>query len=166
MTVEIHQGPDNVNSDASLRDSKTGARLLHLAANSRVPTTLSFKIDQTSPGTLQGLGGETAVTIPGGAMLVALRIWGKLNSNTTSGTLTIGLDNITSNHFLSAYNVADAPTGLGQAIPRAVTNLWSALPTMPVGQAHTIVGHYAETATSTFGGPWYVDIDYILPTPA
>lgn len=165
MGIELKQGSTQPTATASFQDDASGARIAHLGANTRIPSHLQFKIDQTSPGALQGLGGDTQVTIPGGAIPIKLSIWGKLNSNTTTGTISLGLDNITSNHFLSSYNVADVPTGQGQQLPRAALNFFAALPLMPVGQAHTIVGRYSESATSTFGGPWFVDLEYYLPEP-
>ena len=98
-------------------------------------------------------------------MPTALRYFGTNNANASSGTLTIGIDT-TTNYFLNGQNVANAPTGKGQQVPQAATNLFLALAGLPVGQSHKITGYYAETATSTFGGPWYVEIDYYKPSPA
>ena len=163
MAHEIHQGGSGF---TSFIDDKTGNRSLLMAANSRVKTTLMFKLSQTSPGVLVGSGADTRVALPGGAIPVALRYFGLINDAVTSGAVTIGLDNTTSNYFLSSQNVANLPTGQGQQTPTGATNLFLALPPMPEGVLHDIVGHYSVTGTSTSGGPWYFELDYYLPSPA
>ena len=165
MAQELIQGSRNAVSGASFQDDASGNRSLHMAANARNLTTLHFKITQTSPGVVQGMGGDTRVTLPGGAIPVGLRVYGFLNDAVTGASISIGLDNVTSAHFLSSYNVANAPTGLGQTTPSA-NNLFAAVPVMPLGQDHTIIGRYAVAGTSTSGGPWFCSIDYYLPDPA
>jgi len=165
MSHEKIQGSKHAVSTASFQDDASGNRSLHMAANARNLTTLHLKITQTSPGVVQGMGGDTRATLPGGAIPVCLRVYGFLNDAVTGATISIGLDNVTSAHFLSSYNVANAPTGLGQTTPSA-NNLFAAIPIMPLGQDHTIVGHYAVAGTSAGGGPWFCAIDYYLPDPA
>ncbi len=167
MGIEIIQDGSEPNESGALISDAKGGRIAHLSDNARLLTTLNFKIDQTSPGIVQGLGANTNVTLPGGAIPVALRVFGKLNDSVTSASISVGMDNVTSQHFLSGYNVANAPTGSGQQLPSAALNLFAALPVMPMGQAHQVVGRYNQGAsTSAGGGPWYVAIDYYLPDPA
>lgn len=166
MSIEIVQDGAGTTGTAALVDDQSGARIMHAAANSRVLTSLMFSLSRTAPGAPTGLGGDTSVTLPGGAIPVALRMWGAANDSTTGATVSVGLDNVTSNHFLSSYNVANAPTGSGQQVPQAVTNLFAALPLMPRGQSHNIIGRYAVAGTSSSGGPWYFELDYYLPNPA
>lgn len=161
MSYEIHQGAAGT---FAVIDDKTGSRGMHVQPDARVFTTVYGVITETSPGVITGLGADPVMKLPGGAIPAALRYWGANNSNTTSGTISIGIDT-TSTYFLNGQNVANAPTGKGQQLP-AVTNLFAALALLPVGSSHLITGVYAETATSTFGGPWYVAIDYYLPIPA
>lgn len=162
MAHEIHQ---TASGHTALIDDRTGNRSLHLQPDARVFTTAYGVITETSPGVITGLGGDPVMKLPGGAIPTALRYWGAKNSNTTTGTISVGIDT-TAAYFLSAQNVADLPTGQGVQQPRAVLNLFTALALVPVGSAHLITGAYAESATSTFGGPWYVAIDYYLPIPA
>lgn len=162
MSYELHQTGAGA---FAVIDDKSGSRGLHLQPNARINTTFHGVITETSPGVLAGIGPDTGTGLPGGAIPVALRFFGALNSNTTSGTLSIGIDT-TSTYFLNAANVANAPTGKGQQTPQGATNLFTALALLPVGSFHLLTAIYAETATSTFGGPWYVDIDYYVPIPA
>lgn len=162
MSYEIHQ----VASGAfAVIDDKTGSRGIHVQPDARNFTTVYGVITETSPGVITGIGADPVMKLPGGAIPVAMRYWGLKNSNTTSGTISVGIDT-TAAYFLSSQNVADLPTGQGVQQPRAVLNLFSALALLPVGSSHLITGAYAETATSTFGGPWYVAIDYYVPIPA
>lgn len=166
MGIEIVQDTTEPVESGSLQSDNPKGRIAHLAANARLATTLHFKIDKTAAGIVQGLGADTNVSIPGGAIPIALRVWSALNDAVTGANITIGLDNVTSNHFLNSYNVANAPTGLGQQTPSAVNNLFAALPIMALGQAHALVGHYAVAGTSAGGGPWFFALDYYLPDPA
>lgn len=163
MAHEQHQGASGA---TSFIDDRTGNRSLHMQANSRVTTTLMFSLSRTAPGAPTGLGADTTVTLPGGAIPVALRVFGAVNDATTAASITVGIGNTTSNYFLSAYNVANAPTGLGQQVPSGATNLFTALPVMAEGQSQPITGFYSVAGTSATGGPWYVAIDYYRPVPA
>lgn len=158
-----HELTQTAGGHAAFVDDQTGNRGLHLAANARIKTTLMFSISRTAPGAPTGLGGDTTVTIPGSAVPTDIRYFSAAGDSQTGATITIGLDNTTSNYFLSTTNVSDFS---GQQIPTAAKNLFTALPIMPVGTPHTIVGHYSQAGTSATGGPWYFEIDYYLPVPA
>lgn len=145
-------------------DDNTGNRSLHLQPNSRVNGSLMFSLSRAAPGAPTGLGGSTAVTLPGGAVPVSIGFYGAANDSQTSATISIGIDT-TSTYFLNAQNVANAPTGLGQITP-AGSNLFTALAALPLGAVHTVTGSYSVTGTSATGGPWYFAIDYYVPTPA
>lgn len=160
-----HELKQNANGSAAYVDDRSGNRSLHMQANSRVKTTLMFSLSRDAPGAPTGLGGDTRVTLPGGAIPTALRMFGVANDATTAASITLGLDNTTSAHFLSSYNVANAPTGLGQQIPQGATNMFTALPVMADTQAHDIIGRYSVAGTSATGGPWYFELDYYVPTP-
>lgn len=149
---------------AAFIDDKTGNRDLHMQPNSRVSTSLFFSISRTAPGAPTGLGGDTNVNLPGGAVPVALYYFGAANDSTTGATITIGLDT-TSNYFMAATNVANAPTGLGQQNPSG-SNLFTQLALLPAGGVHNVTGFYSVSGTSTTGGPWYFGIDYYVPVPA
>jgi len=165
MAINEIQDASGPVAAAAFVDDDSGARVQHMAANSRNLTTLMLRITRTSPGVVSGLGGDNAVTIPGGAIPTGIRLFSALEGS-TGATVSLGLDNVTSNHFLSGYSVATLAAGRGQLTPNGATNLHVALPLMALGQAHTIVGRYAETATSPGGGPFYFEIDYYLPDPA
>lgn len=166
MGMELKQGAGNAGTfDAAFVDDKSGNNSLHMQANSRVLTTLIGVLSQTSPGVLIGTGGDTSMTLPPGAVPVDISIFGQKNAGTTSGSIVLGIDT-TSNYFLASYNVANAPTGLGQQSPSTVANMFLALAGLPAGFSHQVTGSYSETATSGSGGPWFVMIDYYKPSPA
>lgn len=149
---------------AAFIDDKTGNRDLHMQPNSRINGTLMFSLSRGS-AVPTGLGGDTNVTLPGGAVPVAIYYYGAANDSVTGSTLTIGLDT-TSNYFMAATNVANATTGLGQQTPSG-SNLFTQLALLPAGGVHSVTGLYsAGGATSASGGPWYFAIDYYVPIPA
>ncbi len=162
MSHELYQTP---NGHFAIIDDRSGNRALHAQPNARNLTTWHGVISQTSPGVIVGLGGDTGANLPGGAIPVALRYFGLKNAGVTSGTLTVGIDT-TSTYFLNAQNVANQPTGQGQQEPVGVTNLFLALAQLPLGLNHNVTATYAESGTSGSGGPWYVAIDYYVPSPA
>ena len=165
MGVELRQGTGEGTETASFLADQKQARVMHLAANARVKTTLMGVITQTSPGVITGLGGDTAMSLPSGAIPTGVRYFGKLPAS-TGATITVGYDT-TTNNILSAASVATLALA-GVQVPNApALALFAALPVLPAGQSHPVTGFYAETATaSAGGGPWYVEIDYYLPNPA
>lgn len=164
MGQELKQGSGGSVPSAAFVDDQSGNNSLHMAANSRVYTTLIGQISQTSPGVITGMGGNASMTLPRGAMPVGLTYYG-LTQASTGGSITIGIDT-TSTYFLNGQNVGSLATGKGLQNPVSVTNLFLALALSPVGSSHLVTGYYSETATSGSGGPWYVAIDYIVPDPA
>ena len=160
MAHEIHQ---TAAGHAAFIDDRSGNRSLHMQPNSRVKTTLIGVITQTSPGVITGLGGDTNMSLPGGAIPMALRYFSGVPAS-TGATITVGIDT-TSTYFLNAQSVATLALN-GQQVPQGATSLGLALANLPIGQAHNVTGFFAQTATSPGGGPWFVEIDYYLPSPA
>lgn len=165
MSHELKQGNSpSGDTNAAFVDDRSGNNSLHMQSNSRVLTTWIGKITQTSPGVLQGMGGDTTATLPSGAVPVNFNFYSPLQAS-TGATITVGLDT-TSTFFLNASSVATLALGKGQQSPVSVTNLFAALAGLPVGTAHTLTGFYSETATSGSGGPFFIEIDYYVPSPA
>lgn len=164
MGIEITQSSRQATPSASLIDDKTGGNTLHLAANSRVKTTLIGQITQTSPGVMTGLGGDTSLSLPGGAVPTTIRVFSNVPAS-TGATITVGIDT-TSTYFLNALSVATLAAS-GQQLPTGISSgLYTALAAVPIGSAHAVTGFYSQTATAPGGGPWFVEIDYYLPQPA
>lgn len=165
MGAELKQGSaGGATPEAAFVDDRFGANLMHMQANSRVLTTLIGVISQTSPGVITGLGGDTTMSLPGGAVPINLSYYG-LTQASTGATISVGLDT-TSGYFLNSQQVNSLLNGKNVQNPQNVLNLFTALAALPVGQAHAVTGFYSETATSGSGGPWYVQIDYYRPLPA
>ncbi len=165
MGIEKRQETNQpVESMGYVADQKQ-ARVAHFAANARIKTTLMGVITQTSPGVMSGLGGDTSLSLPGGAIPTAVRYYGGSVPASTGATITVGYDT-TNNNILNAVSVATLALA-GVQVPNAPTlPLFVPLPTLPAGQAHPVTGFYSQTATAPGGGPWYVEIDYYLPIPA
>lgn len=165
MGVEIRQETNEPSPAASLVEDTKQARIAHLQANSRIKTTLIGKITQTSPGVISGLGGDTTMSLPGGAIPTDLRFFGQVGASTALATISVGIDT-TSTYFLNAVTVSGAANGTGQFTPNGATNLYTQLALLSSGLAHAVTGFYTEAGTSGSGGPFYVEIDYYKPIPA
>lgn len=164
MAIEIKQDTTQVTGSLDLVDDKSGANVMHFAANARSMTTLIGKITQTSPGVITGMGGDTALSLPGGSIPVSIQVYSAVPAS-TGATITVGIDTTTT-YFLNALSVATLALN-GQQVPAATaSNLFTQLATLPIGQSHSVNGFYAQTATAPGGGPWFVMIDYYLPIPA
>jgi hypothetical protein len=161
MGVELRQETNQPSETAGFVADQKQARIAHMQANARILTTIQGTITQTSPGVITGTGGDTTMSLPGGAVPCGIRYFNNIGAN-TAATITVGIDT-TSAYFLSAQAV----TIPGQHVPTAAAlNLFTPLAALPIGQAHTVTGSYAETATSATGTISYVEIDYYLPLPA
>ncbi len=163
MAHELKQGSQEATGTASYQDDRTGNRSLHMAANARIKTTLIGQITQTSPGVITGLGGDTTLSLPGGAVPIGVRYFSGVPAS-TGATITVGIDT-TSTYFLNAQSVATLALN-GQQVRAGATTPGVALANLPVGAGHNVTGFFAQTATSPGGGPWFVEIDYYLPSPA
>jgi hypothetical protein len=157
MAIELKQGSKEPTASAAFDDDKSGSSVLHMAANAKIKTSLIGIITQTSPGVIVGLGGDTALSIPGGATPIGLRYFGAIPAS-TGASITIGIDT-TSNYFLNGQSVATLALS-GQQLPQLALNLGVPLALLPSGQAHPLTGYFSQTATSPGGGPWFVEIDY------
>ena len=164
MGIEIRQETNQASESAGLVSDQKQARVMHLAANARIKTTLMGVITQTSPGVMTGLGGDTSLSLPGGAIPTAIRYYGLVQAS-TGATITVGYDT-TTNNILNAVSVATLALAGVQTPNAPGLSLFQPLPVLPVGQAHPVTGFYSQTATAPGGGPWYVEIDYYLPNPA
>ena len=158
MGIELKQGSGQPTFTAAFDDDKSGASILHMAANAKVKTTLLGVITQTSPGVLTGLGGDTQLSMPGGAIPLAVRYFSGVPAS-TGATITLGIDT-TNNYLLNGQSVATLALN-GQQVPAAALNLGVALALLPLGIAHNVTGFFGQTSTSPGGGPWYVEIDYV-----
>ena len=155
MGIELKQGTSQPTRTAAFDDDVSQASVLHMAANAKVKTTLIGQITQTSPGVITGVGGDTALSLPGGAVPAGIRYNVSKGAN-TAATITIGIDT-TSAYFLSGAAV-NLP---GMLYPTtAALNLFAALAAVPLAMAHSLTGYYAETATSATGTVVSVEIDY------
>lgn len=155
MAIELKQGGSQPTATAAFDDDKSGASVLHMAANAKVKTTLIGVITQTSPGVITGLGGDPILNIPGGATPAGIRFYSSIGAN-TGATITVGIDT-TSAYFLNGQSVSTP----GEHLPTtAALNLFAALALLPLGSAHVITGYYSETATTNNGALNYVEIDY------
>lgn len=155
MGIELKQGSAQPTPTAAFDDDKSGASILHMAANAKVKTTLIGQITQTSPGVIVGLGGDSALAMPGGATPAGIRFYTNTGAN-TAATITIGIDT-TSTYFLNGQSVSTP----GEHFPTtAALNLFAPLATVPLGTAHALTGYYSETATSGTGTIVSVEIDY------
>lgn len=164
MGHELRQRNIGAVSGASFVDDQSGNNSLHMQANARIVASLNGQISQTSPGVITGTGGNTSMSLPSGAVPIGISFYSNLQAS-TGATISVGIDT-TSGYFLNAQSVATLALGKGQQIPVGATNLYAALAALPLGQAHTVTGFYAETATSGSGGPFFVSIDYYVPDPA
>lgn len=171
MGINERQRSDLPYEALDMVSDKKGTNVSFMSDNTRNLTSLLGVITQTSPGVLQSLSGSGAfpntspLQLPGGAVPVAFIIQGKAGAATALATISIGLDT-TSTYFLQTSVSAVAGGGIGQLIPRETAQLYTALAAMPVGQAHTVTGFYAEAGTSGSGGPWFVEIDFYTTNPA
>lgn len=164
MGINERQRTDLPFSAVDAVDDKSGNNCGFMAANARNLTSLLGVITQTSPGSIQSLSGAP-LGFPGGAVPVNFTIFGKLGSSQASGQINIGLDT-TTNYFLTTSVSSGSGGGIGYLIPRETAQLFTAMANLPVGRQHTLTAYYTETATSTGGGPWYVEIDFYTPSPA
>lgn len=162
MSHNLKQGAGSASvAAAAFHDDASGNNSLHMMANARILTTVQFKITQTSPGIVTGIGGNTSLAIPGGAVPCGIRFYANTGAN-TAATITIGIDT-TSTYFLNGAAVSTN----GQHFPTTqALNLFAALAGVPNGFAHTITGFYAETATSATGTIVTGEIDYYVPIPS
>lgn len=160
MGQELKQLPDGA---LVVDDDKTGNRNLYMGSNTRIFSSWIGKITATSPGVIVGTGGDTGNGLPGNAVPIGVSYYAP-NAGSTGGTITVGIDT-TSTYFLNAASVAALASVLQQS-PQAVTNLFTQLAALPQGQKHNMTGFFAQTATSTAAGPFFVRIDYYVPDPA
>ena len=164
MGVELRQETNQASPSAGFVEDRFQARVAHLPANARIKTTWIGQITATSPGAITGLGGDTSLGIPGGAVPTDLRFFSPVAAS-TGATITIGLDT-TSTYFLNALSVNALANGQGQQLPANPSNLFAALAALPIGSVHTMSGFFAQTATALGAGPYYIELDYYLPNPA
>lgn len=162
MGHELKQGAAMVGmASAAFVDDQSGNNSLHMQANARQLTTIQGRVTQTSPGVIVGTGGNTQMSMPGGAVPCGIRFYANTGAN-TAATITVGIDT-TSTYFLNGAALSTP----GQHIPTTnALNLFAALAGLPVGQSHVVSAFYAETATSATGTITWVEIDYYVPSPA
>lgn len=153
MGIEIKQtsGP-LVGAGLRLAEDVSSNTVLYVDRWSVSPPVLRFTINRTDPpGTVKGF-------LPGGATPAQIRYFGPTTSNSaTTSSLSIGIDT-TSNYFLTATDVK-GPTGLGYQTPVPPSIMATIFVPLPSND-HPVLAGYAESATSTGGGPWSVEIDY------
>lgn len=158
MGVEIKQTNSPViGNSITLQEDASGATAGYADRYSILGSMLRFQVTRTT------FGNAVVGYLPAGAIPTRLNYYGANTSNAAStANIVVGVDT-TTNYFLTATNVQVAVTGLGQQTPQspnAAQFLWQAL---AAGVDHPVTASYAESATSTAGGPWSFEIHFDLP---
>lgn len=162
MGIEIKQGA--AGAALTLSGDRSGNTAMYVddqggttTSGTKITSELYFQVQRVQPpGTFMG-------NLPPGAVPVQVQYFSPTTTNSGStSNIVIGVDT-TTNYFLSATDVK-ASTGLGwqTPIPPSVLNtMFVQLATTGLG--HPVTAGYAETGTSTSGGPWSCSISYYVP---
>ena len=158
MGIEIQQ---HASGSLKLVDDQTGNNCAFVDPNSRLLSVIRFAITRTSTF------GQQMGVLPAGAVPTSLKVFtGTKSDSSTTASIIVGIDT-TTNYLLGGWDTAQAANS-GQQFPQKAANLHVALATpgpLPGGY-HPVTAAYAETSTSTTGGPFYIEIGFYQPIPA